>query len=93
MDTGDGNIEWYASKRAPPGAANYRFVLEDGGETVCRALPPATLGGDGTYHHEEFPWDCPVADDPYPDVNSRPSTASSIEVRIFCTKTKYSIFV
>ena len=26
VDTGDGNIEWYASKRAPPGAANYRFV-------------------------------------------------------------------
>ena len=84
VDVGDGGIEWVATKRAPPGSANYRFVLEDGTETVCKGLPASTISPDGTHHREDFGWEVPIAHEPYPDMleeeqAGRPSTASSVE--------------
>ncbi|CAD7965524.1 unnamed protein product [Amoebophrya sp. A120] len=79
VDLGDGNIDWIAIKHAPPGTAKYLFLLEDGSETVCKALPEHTLSGDGSHHIEDFPWEVPIAADPVPDADSRPSTASSVD--------------
>ncbi|CAD7970374.1 unnamed protein product [Amoebophrya sp. A25] len=79
VDIGDGNIDWLAIKSAPPGSAKYNFILEDGSETICKGLPDYTLAQDGSHHFEEFPWECPIAADPLPDADSRPSTASSVD--------------
>jgi len=35
------------------------------------------LTKDGSHHHTEFVWDVPIAPEPYPEIDSRPSTASS----------------
>lgn len=76
IDTGDGNVDWVAAKKGPPGTCNYKFIMEDGSEAVCRANPE-TLTKDGSHHHTEFVWDVPIAPEPYPEIDSRPSTASS----------------
>lgn len=69
-------VEWIASFKAPPGTCNYKFVMEDGSESICKASPE-TLTRDGSLHHTEFFWDVPIAPDPNPEIDSRPSTASS----------------
>lgn len=75
FDTGDG-YDWVAARKGPPGTCNYKFIMEDGSESVCKASPE-TLTKDGSYHHTEFVWDVPIAPEPYPEIDSRPSTASS----------------
>jgi len=75
-DTGDNNVDWVASRKGPPGTCNYKFIMEDGSEAVCKANPE-TLTKDGSHHHTEFAWDVPIAPEPYPEIDSRPSTASS----------------
>jgi len=76
IDTGDGNVDWVAIRKGPPGTCNYKFIMEDGSEAVCKANPE-TLTKDGSHHHTEFAWDVPIAPEPYPEIDSRPSTASS----------------
>eukprot|EP00397_Hematodinium_sp_SG-2012_P030484 GEMP01032290.1.p1 GENE.GEMP01032290.1~~GEMP01032290.1.p1 ORF type:complete len:568 (+),score=120.93 GEMP01032290.1:232-1935(+) len=72
----DGVVDWVATRKCPPGTCNYKFIMEDGTEMVCKANPQ-TLTSDQQQHHEEFLWEVPIADEPNPDVESRPSTASS----------------
>ncbi|CAE8603742.1 unnamed protein product [Polarella glacialis] len=45
-------------------------------EALCKASPETMLA-DGTSHYTEFTWDVPIAPEPYPEMDSRPSTASS----------------
>jgi hypothetical protein len=72
----DGQIDWVSTRKGPPGSCTYTFVTESGQEQVCKASPE-TLTGDGTQHYQEFVWDVPIAPEPYPEIDSRPSTASS----------------
>jgi hypothetical protein len=72
----DGNTDWYAIRKGPPGACNYKFIMEDGSEAICKGMPDS-LTKDGSHHHTEFVWDVPIAPEPYPEIDSRPSTASS----------------
>jgi len=75
--TGDASsIDWVASRKGPPGTCNYKFLMEDGSEAICKGSPE-TLTRDQTHHHTEFVWDVPIAPEPYPEIDSRPSTASS----------------
>lgn len=76
VEVRDGVVEWVASLKAPPGSCNYKFIMEDGMETVCKANA-GTLTNDQQQHHEDFDWEVPIAEEPNPDVESRPSTASS----------------
>jgi len=83
VETGpDNTLDWVASRKGPPGRCNYIFVMKDdtsgegGSESICKANPE-TLTPRGTQHQCEFKWDVPIADEPYPEVDSRPSTASS----------------
>ena len=39
IDTGDGNVDWVASKKGPPGTCNYKFIMEDGSVTVRIFIP------------------------------------------------------
>lgn len=79
VETNDG-MDWVAVRQGPPGTCNYKFIMEDerGERTdaVCKANPE-TLTKDGSHHHTEFAWDVPIAPEPYPEIDSRPSTASS----------------
>jgi len=72
---GDNDFDWVATRKGPPGVCNYVFVLKDGTEVPCK-LTPDTLTPRGTMHRKDFQWDVPIASDPYPEVDSRPSTAS-----------------
>mmetsp|Transcript_104798 Transcript_104798/g.165452 ORF Transcript_104798/g.165452 Transcript_104798/m.165452 type:complete len:601 (+) Transcript_104798:90-1892(+) len=75
----DGNYDWIATRKGPPGTCNYKFVMgekEGGAEVVCKASPE-TLSKDGSHHEMQFFWDVPTAPEPYPEIDSRPSTASS----------------
>jgi len=65
-----------ASRKAPPGSCTYRFVMKNDYESICKA-DPETLTSDGLSHYIEFHWDVPIAPEPYPEIDSRPSTASS----------------
>ena len=29
IDTGDGNVDWVAARKGPPGTCNYKFIMED----------------------------------------------------------------
>jgi len=78
VELGDGVVEWVATRKGPPGSCNYKFIMEDGTEMVCKANV-RTLTNDQQQHHEEFHWDVPIAEEPNPEVESRPSTASSRE--------------
>jgi len=69
-------VEWIASRKAPPGSCTYRFVMKNDYESICKA-DPETLTSDGLAHYIEFHWDVPIAPEPYPEIDSRPSTASS----------------
>mmetsp|Transcript_15038 Transcript_15038/g.31381 ORF Transcript_15038/g.31381 Transcript_15038/m.31381 type:complete len:490 (-) Transcript_15038:131-1600(-) len=69
-------IDWFASRKGPPGSCTYKFVNDDGKEQICKASPE-TLTRDGSMHYTEFTWDVPIAPEPYPEIDSRPSTASS----------------
>lgn len=68
--------DWVASRKGPPGTCIYKFVMENEQEVTCRS-DPETLTPNGTQHRCEFFWDVPIAPEPYPEVDSRPSTASS----------------
>lgn len=78
---GETQYEWMASRKGPPGSATYKFVLKyDNGhvtEGVCKGLPETLHPRDPTMHYTEFTWDVPIAPEPYPEIDSRPSTASS----------------
>jgi len=69
-------VDWIATKKGPPGSCTYKFVMDNDMESVCKA-DPETLISDGSAHHVEFTWDVPIAPEPYPEIDSRPSTASS----------------
>merc|ERR1711904_145974 len=71
-----GRLDWVASRKGPPGTCTYRFIMDDGTESICKAAAQS-LTKDGLQHHLEFPWDVPIASEPYPEIDSRPSTASS----------------
>jgi len=77
-DTGDPEnpYEALAYRKGPPGSCNFKFVMENGTEEVCKASPE-TLTRDMKQHHDEFQWDVPIAPEPFPEIDSRPSTASS----------------
>lgn len=79
-DTGDPDnmYDIFAIRKGPPGSCHFKFIMEGGGEEVCKAQPE-TLTKDGTQHHCEFTWDVPIAPEPFPEIDSRPSTASSRE--------------
>mmetsp|Transcript_95409 Transcript_95409/g.273634 ORF Transcript_95409/g.273634 Transcript_95409/m.273634 type:complete len:596 (-) Transcript_95409:122-1909(-) len=68
--------DWVASRKGPPGTCKYRFVMDDGKEMICKA-DAETLTGNKQDHLAEFTWDVPIAPEPYPEIDSRPSTASS----------------
>eukprot|EP00747_Dinoflagellata_sp_TGD_P165208 gnl/TRDRNA2_/TRDRNA2_186200_c0_seq1.p1 gnl/TRDRNA2_/TRDRNA2_186200_c0~~gnl/TRDRNA2_/TRDRNA2_186200_c0_seq1.p1 ORF type:complete len:595 (+),score=119.97 gnl/TRDRNA2_/TRDRNA2_186200_c0_seq1:98-1882(+) len=76
VEVGDGQLDWIASKKGPPGACYFKFVMDDGSDSVCK-MSPETQTADGAQHYMEFIWDVPVAPEPYPEIDSRPSTASS----------------
>mmetsp|Transcript_47268 Transcript_47268/g.86801 ORF Transcript_47268/g.86801 Transcript_47268/m.86801 type:complete len:594 (-) Transcript_47268:61-1842(-) len=78
VEKSDGQIEWIAWRKGPPGKCTYRFVMEDGSETICKGSAD-NLTQDGARHHTEFFWDVPIAPEPYPEIDSRPSTASSMD--------------
>lgn len=79
--TGETSYEWSASRKGPPGTAEYRWVFEDAVgkmyEGVSKASPETIHPSDPTQHRVEFHWDVPIARLPDPTVDSRPSTASS----------------
>lgn len=75
----DNNTEWFAIFKGPPGTCNFKFIMDEDGterEAIDKGSPE-TLTRDGTHHHTEFVWDVPIAPEPYPEIDSRPSTASS----------------
>jgi len=76
IDLGDNNVDWVGVRKGPPGTCNYKFIMDDGSEAICKASQE-TLTKDGSHHHTEFVWDVPIAPEPYPEIDSRPSTASS----------------
>eukprot|EP00913_Durusdinium_trenchii_P001402 g1297.t1 len=76
VDVGPDQVDWIASRKAPPGSCTYKFVMESDYESICKA-DPETLTADGLAHYTEFHWDVPIAPEPYPEIDSRPSTASS----------------
>mmetsp|Transcript_118524 Transcript_118524/g.335274 ORF Transcript_118524/g.335274 Transcript_118524/m.335274 type:complete len:600 (+) Transcript_118524:185-1984(+) len=77
-DTGDPDnpYEWVASRKGPPGTCRFLFLMDTGQVEVCKAMPES-LTRDGTKHEHVFGWDVPVAPEPFPEIDSRPSTASS----------------
>ena len=76
VDVSPDQTDWIASRKAPPGSCTFQFVMENGFESICKA-DPETLTSDGLAHYVEFHWDVPIAPEPYPEIDSRPSTASS----------------
>jgi len=76
VDVSPDQTDWIASRKAPPGSCTFQFVMENGYESICKA-DPETLTSDGLAHYVEFHWDVPIAPEPYPEIDSRPSTASS----------------
>jgi len=76
VDVGPDKVDWIAMRKGPPGECSYVFVMEDMKEEICKA-DPETLSPRGQRHHAEFHWDVPIAPEPYPEIDSRPSTASS----------------
>jgi hypothetical protein len=72
----DGQFDWLSVRKGPPGSCTYKFVTDAGVEQVCKASPE-TMTPDKQAHYQEFSWDVPIAPEPYPEVDSRPSTASS----------------
>lgn len=66
VEVGEGQLDWVASRKGPPGNCSFKFVMDDGSEYK-----------DGQQNHIEFTWDVPIASEPYPEIDSRPSTASS----------------
>lgn len=76
IDIGPDQVEWVATRKGPPGSCTYKFVMENDIEAVCKA-DPANITRDGSAHYTEFTWDVPIAPEPYPEIDSRPSTASS----------------
>lgn len=68
--------DYVATRKGPPGTCNFKFVMSDGSEEVCKAMPE-TMNKDKTQHMVEFTWDVPIAPEPFPEIDSRPSTASS----------------
>ena len=45
--------------------------MDDGREATCTSIPTTS---DGKSHFSEFGWDCPIAADPNPGDDSRPSS-------------------
>jgi len=76
VDVGPEQVDWIASRKGPPGSCTYLFVMNDDQEELCKASPE-TMTADGQAHYTEFRWDVPIAPEPYPEIDSRPSTASS----------------
>merc|ERR1711959_147739 len=76
VEVGEGQLDWVASRKGPPGTCSFKFIMDDGTESICKAAAQS-LTKDGLQHHLEFPWDVPIASEPYPEIDSRPSTASS----------------
>lgn len=76
VDVGPDQTDWLGVRKGPPGTCVYRFVMDDGKETTCKA-DMESLTADKQNHIAEFTWDVPIAPEPYPEVDSRPSTASS----------------
>merc|ERR1711959_68357 len=76
VEVGEGQLDWVASRKGPPGTCSFKFIMDDGTESICKAAAQS-LTKDGLQHHVEFPWDVPIAAEPYPEIDSRPSTASS----------------
>lgn len=74
-DVGPDQTNWVAYRRGPPGVARYKFVIDEK-ERTCLA-DTETLAPNKTEHIKEFFWDVPIAPEPYPEIDSRPSTASS----------------
>jgi len=75
-DQGGTVLDWVASRKGPPGTCTYKFVMNDEKEAVCMA-DPESMTADKSQHVAEFTWDVPIAPEPYPEIDSRPSTASS----------------
>lgn len=75
VDVGPDQVDWVATRKGAPGSCTYKFMVGDV-ETICKA-DPHTLLPDGSAHYMEFTWDVPIAPEPYPEIDSRPSTASS----------------
>lgn len=73
--------DWFAVKKFPPGTCVYRFVMPGGLEVPCLASPE-TLTSDGLGNRSEFIWDVPIVSEPDPEIDSRPSTASSKDVGV-----------
>lgn len=76
VELGDGQFDWVATRKGPPGTCKYVFVMENKDEAVNKASQE-TLLEDGSAHFASFLWDVPIAPEPYPELDSRPSTASS----------------
>eukprot|EP00933_Yihiella_yeosuensis_P019277 TRINITY_DN15634_c0_g2_i1.p1 TRINITY_DN15634_c0_g2~~TRINITY_DN15634_c0_g2_i1.p1 ORF type:complete len:600 (+),score=105.49 TRINITY_DN15634_c0_g2_i1:87-1886(+) len=76
VDVGPDQVDWIATRKGAPGSCTYKFVMQNDVETVCKA-DPDTMTADGQAHYTEFTWDVPIAPEPYPEIDSRPSTASS----------------
>jgi len=72
----ENRFDWVASRKGPPGSCTFKFVMDNGNEEVCKSMPE-TLTRDKSHHHVEFTWDVPIAPEPFPEIDSRPSTASS----------------
>jgi hypothetical protein len=79
IDTGDADnpFDFVASRKGPPGMCSFRFLSEGGEEMVCKAMSETIDERDKTRHLVQFDWDVPVAPEPNPEIDSRPSTASS----------------
>lgn len=79
QDTGDPDnpYDWVAIRKGPPGICYFRFVMDNGNEEICQAMKNTIDDRDKTRHCVEFTWDVPVAPEPFPEIDSRPSTASS----------------
>jgi hypothetical protein len=77
----DGGYSFVASRKFPPGTARFKFLMEDGTPCVSKLLTMGTIQGtgDNAKHEVEFGWDVPIASSPFPDQDSRPSTASSAD--------------
>jgi hypothetical protein len=76
IEVGPDQVDWIASRKGPPGSCTYKFIMNDDTEEVCKASPE-TMAANGDAHFMEFFWDVPIAPEPYPELDSRPSTASS----------------
>ncbi|CEL94694.1 unnamed protein product [Vitrella brassicaformis CCMP3155] len=61
IEINEGQFEWIAVRKSVPGSCTFKFVMEDGKESLSESLPKTR---SAAYNTLEFTWDCPIHKDP-----------------------------